>query len=237
LWGATSIGSTKAAEWPAARTRFTGLTDVKFITDITTSSVIRSAAASATADRTQDAFFFGEVFSVAKSAFATVLPVRSAVITSTDDDDTTVPTEIAAADLTAGTADLSDPLWATMNIAVLASVIDVDVAVSSSAQYRTVPVGTQKAPAKGPAPAPTSDGSPPPPPADPDAPVPGALQEFSDEYLAAGGQQADLDAFLADITPPEAAETVAVEDGEEPPVPADEFLSPAPPLDDEESFA
>jgi hypothetical protein len=234
LWGKASIEATKPADWPTVRSTFTGKTDLKFITDITVSSVIRSAAASAALDWAKDAFFFGEVFSVAKTAFATVLPVRSAVITSTDDDDTTVPVVITAADLTPGNADFTDPDWPTMNIAMLASVIDVDVAVRNSTQYRTVSFASQKAPAKGPAPAPTADGSPPPPPTDPDTPVPDAVQEFSEAFLADGGQQAELDAFLADVTPAEADVTVAVEDGAEPPVPADEFLSPPPPSDDNE---
>jgi hypothetical protein len=160
------------------------------------------------------------------------------VITSTDDDDTTVPIVITAADMTPGNADLTDPNWATMNIALLASVIDVDVAVANSAQYRTVSFASQKAPAKGPAPAPTSDGSPPPPPADPDAVVPGAVQEFSEAYLAAGGQQADLDAFLADISAPEATLPVAIEDGGDPPLDdSDMFVPPMPPAQDEGGFA
>lgn len=234
LWGKTSIEATKPTDWATARSTFTGRTDLKFITDIASSSIIRSAASGATADSTKDAFFFDEVFSVATTAFGIALPARSAVITSTDDDDTTVPLVITAADMTPGNTDQSDPNWPTMNIALLASVIDVDVSVANSTQYRTVSFASQKAPAKGPAPAPTADGSPAPAPADPDAVVPGAIQEFSEAFLAAGGQQSDLDAFLADVAAPQAAPLASVEDGEEPVSPADEFLSPPPPSDEEE---
>jgi len=237
LWGKTSIEATKPADWGTARSTFTGRTDLKFITDIASSSIIRSAASGATADSTKDAFFFDEVFSVAKTAFGTVLPARSAVITSTDDDDTTVPLVITAADMTPDNTDLSDPNWPTMNIALLASVIDVDVSVANSAQYRTVSFASQKTPAKGPAPAPTADGSPSPPPADPDAPVPDLLQEFRDAYLAAGGLAADVDAFLADMTPPDAAVAAGGEDGSEPPLSDDEVLTPQQFPDEEASHA
>jgi hypothetical protein len=238
LWGATSIHATQTAQWPTARDTFTHKADLKFIKDIATGSVINSRAANATLDSTKDEFFFGEVYSVFKTAFATALPVRSAVITSSDDDDTTEPVVITAADMTAGNADLSDPQWATMNIAALASVIDVDVAVSNATQYRTVSFGSQRAAATGPAPAANADGSPPPAPPDPDAVVPDALQQFSDEYLAAGGQQADLDTFLADVTAPEAVAPASVEDEAEPALTADEiFVPPAPPSGDEELFA
>lgn len=234
LWGKTSIEATQPAGWPTTRSTFIGKTDVKYITDIASGSIIRAAASGATADSTKDTFFFDEVFSVAKTAFGTVLPARSAVISSTDDDDTTVPLVITAADMTPGNTDQSDPNWPTMNIALLASVIDVDVSVANSAQYRTVSFASQKAPAKGPAPAPTADGSPEPAPTDPDAVVPSAIQEFSEAFLAAGGRQVDLDGFLADVAAPPATPLASVEDGEEPASPADEFLSPPPPSDDEE---
>jgi hypothetical protein len=204
LWGKTSITTIGTANWATARTTFTTKAGVKFIKNLETGSLINSRAASATLDITQDEFFFGEVYSVMKSAIATYLPRKSAVITSSDDDDTTEPVVITSADMTPGNADLSDPVWASMNIAVLASVIDKDVSVADATQYRTVSLAATTSPAKGPAPAPTADGSPMPLPVDPNASVPDGLQQFRDAFLAAGGTQTELDDFLAEANAPEA---------------------------------
>lgn len=216
LWGKTSITLTASANWPATAATFTTKAQAKFIKNLETGSIISSRAASATLDNTKDEFFFGEIYSVMKSAIATYLPRKSAVITSSDDDDTTEPVVITSADMTPGNADLSDPQWASMNIAVLASVIDKNVSVAESTQYKTVFLAATSAPAKGPAPAPTADGSPSPLPTDPNASVPDGLQQFREDFLAAGGAQAELDDFLAEANAPE-AQVPAPAGGSEPP--------------------
>lgn len=216
LWGKTSIISAASSNWPTTRATFTNKAQAKFIKNLETGSIISSRAASATLDNTQDEFFFGEIYSVMKSAIATYLPRKTAVITSSDDDDTTEPVVITSADMTPGNADLSDPQWASMNIAVLASIIDKDVSIADATQYRTVSLAATSAPAKGPAPAPTADGSPSPLPTDPNASVSDGLQQFREEFLAAGGSQAEVDDFLAEAKAPE-AKVPAPAVGSEPP--------------------
>jgi len=228
LWGAGSIASTTTAGWPAARSAFTQKTDVKFITDLTIGSTISSVVANATLDSTKSAFFFGEVFSVAKSAVSAVMPVSSAVIKSGDDDDTTVPVTISAADMIPGNADVSDPNWATMNITALASVIDEEVSLADSRQYQTISFAPQRARATGPAPAQTADGAPPPPPDDTAAPGPGSLQALADRYLAAGGTQADFDAFFADVVLPDVDPSIPDATAVDPPDPDGEYATYAP---------
>jgi hypothetical protein len=230
LWGATSIRSTNASGWSTARDAFIAKTDIKFIRNLETGSIIRARAASATLDNTKDEFFFAETYSVHKDAISTHLPVKTAVIGSTDgggdDDDTTEPVVITAADMTPAETDLSDPNWPTKNITVLASVIEKEVSTADTTQYRTVTFAAPTAPAKGPAPAPTADGSPMPEPIDPNAPVPDRLQEFREQFLAAGGTQAELDDFLAEANAPQ-AQVPAPADGIEPPT--DDLLLVPPP--------
>jgi hypothetical protein len=226
LWGKTAIAPTSAAGWAAARDAFIAKADIKFIKNLETGSIIRSRAANATLDNTKDEFFFTETYSVHKDAIATHLPVKSAVITSTDDDDTTEPVVITAADMTPAETDMSDPNWPTKNITVLASVIDREVSTADTTQYRTGSFAAPSAPAKGPAPAPTADGSPMPDPIDPNAPVPDRLQEFKEQFLAAGGTQVELDDFLAEANAP-LAQVPAPSDATEPPT--DDLLLVPPP--------
>ena len=218
LWGKTSIVSTAASGWPAVRDEFTKKTDAKFTIDTATGSVIRSGVANATLDATKTEFFFAGVFSVLKTAVSTYLPVESAVIRSSDDDDTTQPMVVTAADVTADNADVSDPQWATVNITTLASVVDEEVSVADTRQYQSVSFGIQETPAKGPDPAETADGAPPPPAADPDAAGPSAFETFSAEYIAAGGTQAEFDEFVADLSLPAAEEFAAGESDEDLPM-------------------
>ena len=235
LWGASSIVSTPTAGWPTARAAFAQKTAVKFVTDVTVSSTISSLAAAATLDSTKTEFFFAEVFSLQTTAISAVLPVSSVVITSGDDDDTTVPVTIGLPDMTSGNADLSDPNWATMNITALASVIDEDVSLADSRQYQTLSFATQKAQATGPAPVPTADGAPPPPPTSSGTDS-GGLHVLAEQYVAAGGLQSDFDAFAADALLPGVEPSVAVSDATDLPDPDDGFV-PYGPDDGEDSIA
>jgi hypothetical protein len=217
LWGKSAIAPTNASGWATARDAFIAKTDIKFIKNLETGSIIRTRAANATLDNTKDEFFFTETYSVHKDAIATHLPVKSAVITSTDDDDTTEPVVIAAADMTPAETDMSDPNWPTKNITVLASVIEKEVSTADTTQYRTVTFAAPSAPAKGPAPAPTADGSPMPAPIDPNVPVLDGLEQFREDFLAAGGTQAELDELLAHADAPEAP-SLAPGAGSDPPL-------------------
>jgi hypothetical protein len=196
LWGATSIGATADAGWPSARSTFTTKAAARF-TAAQSGTDIAAAAAAATLDATASAYFYADVFWATKSALAQLLPVGTQVVNSSDDDDSTVPLTITAADMAAGSADLSDANDAVMNIAVLASVIDLPVSIADTTQYRTQTFGAGATPATGPEPSPTDDGTPPPPPGDP-ATTPDTLAALAAQYVAAGGTQADFDAFVAD---------------------------------------
>jgi hypothetical protein len=204
-----------------AGTRFTGPTS---------STDIAAASADATLDTTKDAFFLPDRFWVQKAAMPGILPVSSPVLVSSDDDDTTVPITITADDMTSGNADLSDANSAVMNLTVLASVIDLPVSLDDTTQYRAQTFGTGAAPATGPAPSPTDDGSPPPPPTDPPV-TPDTLGVLAQQYVAAGGTQADFDAFVADMKLPAAAPYEFADGVGEDPDPDDQSM-PAPLAED-----
>jgi hypothetical protein len=167
---------------------------------------------------------------VQKSAMSGILPLSSPVITSSDDDDTTVPITITADDMSDGHADLSDPNSAVMNLAVLASVIDLPVSLDDTTQYRTQAFGAQAVPATGPEPSPTDDGSPPPAQTGPVA-TPDTLTALGAQYVAAGGTQDDWDEFVADMKLP-AADPYAVQStADDPPDPDGDYLPIAEPID------
>jgi hypothetical protein len=230
LWGATSIAGTADANWSTVRSTFTQKAGERFTTGATTSADIAAAAADATLDATTDAFFFPDRFWVQKSAMSGILPLSSPVITSSDDDDTTVPITITADDMSDGHADLSDPNSAVMNLAVLASVSDRPVSLDDTTQYRTQAFGAQAVPAVGPEPSPTDDDSPPPAPTSPVA-TPDTLAVLGEQYVAAGGTQDDWDEFAADMKLPPAEPYVVQSTAEDPPDPDGDYLPIVEPID------
>jgi hypothetical protein len=230
LWGATSIAGTADANWSTVRSTFTQKAGERFTTGATSSGDISAAAADATLDATKDSFFFPDRFWVLKSAISGILPLSSPVITSDDDDDTTVPITITADDMSDGNADLSDPNSAVMNLAVLASVIDRPVSLDDTTQYRTQAFGAQAVPAGGPEPSPTDDGSPPPAPTSPVA-TPDTLAVLGQQYVAAGGTQDEWDAYIADMKLPPADPYAVQSTADDPPDPDGDYLPVADPID------
>lgn len=182
-------------------------------------ATLTAAAAAATAT-TASTFFFHEYVEVLiptteadPQAFVnTVRPATSGVVTASEVSDLTVASRVGPADFT----DRSNPRSWVAHVAVLAQVIEAEVSVRND--HLTVAIAPASAPTPGPAP--VGDGGSPPPPVPP--PAHSLWQQATDEFLAAGGAQGDLDALIAglDAPPPDhdlaEPDLPALDDGGEP---------------------
>lgn len=211
----TDIEKLPEPSWPAVRTQFVAKATAKFGPIATTRNPGNPQAASKlTADLTRISAnatkssagvrFFSEGWGVRiptpkpadMAAFLSQFgPKTGAVISGSEVSDLTVAAELTSADLT----DASTPNVRLAHLTVLAEVIDAEVSISDSSQYRTVTIAAPAVPGKPAKPVP--DGGAPAPPAG--TPAHSLWQSATDAFLAVGGAQEALDALIAGLLDPE----------------------------------
>lgn len=227
----SDIEKTPQQGWAPVRQAFAAKAESKFGAaasernpgDLFAADAVKSAVAAAAAAATvtsASTFFFHEYVEVIIPAAEadpqayvnTVRPATSGVVTASEVSDLTVASRVGPAEFT----DRSNPLSWVAHIAVLAQVIEAEVSVQND--HLTVSIAPAAAPTPGPKP--VGDGGAPPPPVPP--PAHSLWQEATDEFLAAGGAQGDLDALIAGLdTPPSdydltEPDVSALDDGGEP---------------------
>lgn len=197
----------KTADWPATRAAFIAKAVSKFATEAAqrspgdlfaanpvTESITRGANASTAAPG--PTFFFHESLRIKipagepdPQAFVnTAKTVSSAVATGSEISDLTVKLTIGPPDF----IDRSDPAAWVAHVAVLAEIEDRPVGFDNSDQYRKARIAPEIAPSTGPKP--TGDGGAPPAP-----PAHSLWQQATEEFLAAGGSQDELDDLVAGL--------------------------------------
>lgn len=203
----------KTSDWPTARATFIAKAASKFGTiaaerspnDIFAADAIKSAITAVTTPATAatiDTFFFHEYFELPIPAGVpdpqayvnTAQPQSSAVVAASEVSDLTVASRVGPPDFT----DRTDPRAWIAHLAVLAQVIDTQVSLTDSSQYRTVAIAPTASPSPGPKT--VGDGGAPPPPVPP--PAHSLWQQATDAFLAAGGAQGELDDLIAGLADP-----------------------------------
>ena len=211
----TDVSKTPAAGWTAVRATFLAKAELVFGAvaaqrspgDLFAADPVKASLAAAAAGATAatvPSFFFHEYFELPIPAGeadpqAFVNGVRtqtSAVVTGPEISDLTVPAKVGPPDFT----DRTDPRLWVAHLAVLALVIDGPASLNDSGQFRTVRIAPAAAPTGGPRPLP--DGGAPPPVL---PPAHSLWDQATEEFLAGGGAQSDLDTVVAGLLDPAAA--------------------------------